>query len=141
MSLESTKEYTEVIREPYEVAGGKKERGALLDEYCRVTGYHRKAAVRALGRPSGRQRHGRGRQRVYNSAAVGALEQRWEASERLYSKRLVGVLPDLLAALERHRHGEARLEPEVRAAVLQMSAATEGQHAAPRAALGLSKQA
>lgn len=130
MSPGGVREYTEVMRARYERAEGRKERGALLDEYCLVTGYHRKAVVRALRRPLGKQRGGRGRQRVYSAAVVGALEQLWEASDRLCSKRLVGVLPELLEALE--WHGEVRLEPEVRAAVVRMSAATIDRRLAPK---------
>ena len=42
---------------------------------------------------------------------------------------LVGVLPGLMGALE--RHGERSLDPAVRAALLQMSAATMDRRLAP----------
>ena len=129
MSPGSTREYATVMHERYHGAT-KKERGALLDEFCQVTGYHRKAAVRLLGRPSIERRRGRGREVVYSAEVVDALAQLWEASDRLCSKRLVGVLPDLLDALE--RHGEVSLEPAVRAAVLRMSPATLDRRLAPK---------
>lgn len=54
-----------------------------------------------------------------------ALVPLWEASDRRCSKRLVGVLPDLVAALE--RHGELQVEPPARAAVVQRSPAALGR--------------
>ena len=33
-------------------AAGRQERGALLDEFCKATGYHRKYAITLLGRPA-----------------------------------------------------------------------------------------
>lgn len=128
MSPGSVREYAQVMRERYHGAT-KKERGSLLDEFCRVTGYHRKAAVRLLGRSATEGRRGRGRAVVYSAGVVAALAQLWEASDRLCSKRLVGVLPDLLDALE--RHGELQLDPAVRAAVLRMSPATMDRRLAP----------
>src|SRR5215470_16852046 len=41
------REYAEVMRERYQQAT-KQQRSALLDEYCRVTRCHRKAAIRRL---------------------------------------------------------------------------------------------
>src|SRR5262245_3930369 len=41
------REYTERVRQRYQLAD-KRERGRLLDEYCRVTECHRKAAIRRL---------------------------------------------------------------------------------------------
>src|SRR5207247_10610460 len=39
------REYAEAVRARYRVAD-KRERGRILDEYCRTTGCHRKAAIR-----------------------------------------------------------------------------------------------
>lgn len=129
MSPGSIQEYLEQMRRRY-AGATKRQRGALLDEVCKVVGYHRKAAVRALGRPTTVGRPRRGRAMVYGAAVVDALEQLWEASDRLCSKRLVAVLPDLLAALEHHE--ELRLDPPVRAAVLTVSAATIDRRLAPQ---------
>ena len=46
----------------------------------------------------------------------------WEASGCLYSRRLVAFLPELCAALERHRH--LAMSPTTRADVLKMGHAT-----------------
>lgn len=134
MSPESVREYLERMRQRYRGAS-KWQRGALLDEVCAVTGYHRKAAIRALGRSPTTPRGHRGRAVVYEGVVVDALVELWEASDRLCSKRLVGVLPDLVAALE--RHGELQLDPAVCAALLRMSPATiDRRLAATRRRLG-----
>jgi hypothetical protein len=55
MTLKSVKEYAAAIRERYQKAD-KEEKGRMLDEFVKVTGYHRKAATRLaqvhIGRPS-----------------------------------------------------------------------------------------
>jgi len=108
------------MRRRYGVAG-KIEKGKLLDEFCAVTGYHRKAAVRLLRHEQpGLPR--RGRPKRYGPEEAAALRQVWEASDRLGSKRLAPFLPELLEVLE--RHGELRLEAEVRTALNAMSAST-----------------
>src|SRR5215831_18867925 len=69
-------EYAEVMRQRYQQAS-RVERGALLDEYCRVTGGHRKAAIRRLGAaPPGRGRR-EGRPRRYGRELLPMLEQVW----------------------------------------------------------------
>ena len=123
----SIREYA-AVRERYGRAT-KKERGRLLDEFCQVTGYHRKAEVRVLRAGTTVTRR-RGRPVTYSAAVIAGLEQVWEASDRLCSKRLVGVLPDLMDALE--RHGELALDPAVRAALVRMSPATIDRRLAPK---------
>jgi hypothetical protein len=114
-------EYAAAVRPRYERAG-RTERGRILDEYCRVTGCHRKAAIRALRRaPRGRGRRA-GRPRAYGPELEPVLERIWVASDGLSGKLLVAVLPQLLAALERH-HG-LPLPAATRASLVAASAAT-----------------
>jgi hypothetical protein len=121
MTRESIREYAEALRPRY-LRAGKAEKGRMLDEFCRTTGYHRNAAMRVLrrrpGPPSGR----RGRRRQYGPEVAGALRQLWEASDRLCAKRLQPFVPELVAALE--RHGELAPTPAVRAQLLRLSAST-----------------
>ena len=49
MTRGSVKEYAEAVRERY-LKADRKEKTQLLDEFVRVTGYHRKAAIRLLNR-------------------------------------------------------------------------------------------
>jgi hypothetical protein len=109
------------MRRRYDVAN-KVERGRLLDEYCRITGCHRKAAIRRLGQvPAGRPRAG-GRPRRYGPQLLPVLERVWAASDYLCGKLLAPVVPTLLTALETH-HRVAVPGP-VRAALLAASPAT-----------------
>jgi hypothetical protein len=115
------REYAEVLRQRYEQAD-KQGRGQLLDEYCRVTGCHRKAAIRRLR--AGPRRRGRppGRPRRYGRELQPLLERVWRASDYLSGKLLRPILPALLTALQTH-HGLV-VAPPARAALLAASAAT-----------------
>jgi len=100
--------------------GQKKE---ILDEFVKVTGFHRKHAIRVL-KKSSRQggREPRQRARIYNEAVREALTMLWEAADRICGKRLRQLIAGLIDAME--RHGHLRLDAAVRESVLSMSAAT-----------------
>ena len=111
MTRSSIREYSEAVRWRY-LRASKKEKGRILDEFIKVTGYHRKAAIRLIRRgnqPRGNKR--RGRRRQYNTAVVGALRMVWETTDRLCSKRLHPFLPELVKILR--RHGESIMSAEV----------------------------
>ncbi len=117
-------EYAAALRDRY-LAAGKKEKGRILDEFCRTSGLHRKAAIRLLrGRPrcGGRAKRKKGRPIGYGTEVMEPLRQVWEASDRLSGKLLVAVMKDLVDSLA--RHGELRLGPDLREALCSMSAAT-----------------
>jgi hypothetical protein len=97
------REYAAVMRARYCVAS-RQERSALLDEYCRVTGGHRKAAIRRLGASPRAPARRAGRPPRYTRALVPVLELVWRASDYLSGKLLHPVLPVLLTALQAH-HG------------------------------------
>ena len=122
MTRGSVKEYAEAVGERY-LKAGRKEKTLLLDEFVRVTGYHRKAAIRLLNSghklPSGRSR---GRQRTYGLETTSALKVVWEASDRMCSQRLHPFLPELVRVLE--DHGEVGLEAEVKGQLCRMSPST-----------------
>jgi len=80
------------MRERYATAT-RVVKGQLLDEMCEVTGYHRKAVIRRLGRPPGRRRRRGGRPVRYGPAVVRALRQIWEAASYPWSVRLQALLP------------------------------------------------
>ena len=119
---ESKHEIVAAVQARYARAG-RVEKGQILDEFVATTGYHRKWAIRLLrhGPPPARGGRG-GRPRVYSAVVVGALRQVWEASGELCGKRLAPFLAELVPALE--SEGALTLGPEVRAPLLQMSAAT-----------------
>ena len=133
MRRQSVHEYVTAIRADY-LRASKREKGQMLKEAGRATGYHRKSLVRLLRRPSaarGRQR----RPRQYGLEVARALKQAWEAADRPCSKRLAPFLPELVACLE--RHGELTVTAEVRAALLRLSPATIDRLLRPSRAAGL----
>jgi hypothetical protein len=122
MTRASIREYTEAVRGRY-LRSSKRDKGKILDEFTKVTGYHRKAALRLLHRvnePNANRKRGRPRQ--YSAAVVGALRIAWEATDRLCSKRLQPFLPELVKVLR--RHGESTMSAEVEAQLCQMSPST-----------------
>ena len=126
MTEQSIREYALALQGRYRAAG-KRGKGQMLDEFCQVTGYHRKAAIRLLRTPPpARTPRGKGSRRGrpphYGPAVRAALVQVWEAADRPCGKRLAPFLADLVPHLE--RHGELRVSPAVRAQLLTLSAAT-----------------
>lgn len=118
--MTTRKELTAAIRERYHQASSV-DRGRILDEFVAVTGYHRKHAIRVLAdvppkapRPL--------RNRLYDEGVRQALIVLWEASDRVWGKRLKTLIPILVGAME--QHGHLRLDAEIRARLMQVSAAT-----------------
>jgi len=121
MRPRSVQEYAASLRGRYRLAT-RGDKSCLLDEFCRVTGRHRKAAIRLLRRRPKRAARHAGRPREYPSTLRPAVEQLWEASDYLCSKRLAPFLPELLQALERHE--EMTLAADQRTALAHISPAT-----------------
>ena len=121
MGPQSVREYAASVRPRYRLAS-RRDKGRLLDEFCRVTGRDRKVAIRLLRHRPKRARRRTGRPRRYVTMLRPALEQVWEASDYLCSKRLAPFLPELIETLE--RHDDLVLSPEQRTALLAISPAT-----------------
>ena len=118
--MTTRKELTAAIRERYRQFSTS-NRGRILDEFVVVTGYHRKHAIRVLGEVAPKPPRPP-RNRPYDEAVRQALIVLWEASDRVCGKRMKTLTPILINAMERHGH----LEPhaDVRARLMQISAAT-----------------
>ena len=122
MTRGSIREYAEAVRGRYLIAS-RKEKSRILDEFTKVTGCHRKAAIRLV-----RRRHRpqadkkRGRPRRYGAAAAEALKAAWEATDHLCSKRLHPFLPELITVLR--RHGDKAMTAEMEAQLCRMSPST-----------------
>ncbi|MDR7591660.1 MAG: transposase family protein [Armatimonadota bacterium] len=124
MSPQSIREYAARLRPPYALAA-RGEKSRILNEFCRVTGYHRKSAIRLLQpplQPGGPRQRRRGRPVQYGPPVAQALQRLWETSDYLGSKRLAPFLPELLRVLE--RQGELRLPPRLGEALRTISPAT-----------------
>jgi hypothetical protein len=122
LSSQTKHELLAALRERYQRAT-RIEKSRILDEYVALAGCHRKHAIRRLtGVDAIREEpvtHGR---QVYSEAVRETLIVLWEAADRICGKRLKALLPNLLAALE--RHGHLALDPSVRELVLAVSPAT-----------------
>lgn len=102
-------------------AASRQERSKLLDEFCRLTDYHRKYANALLLRPveEGTPKSTPRRGPTYSAAAVRVLEGIWKAADYPWSVRLKALLPHWLAWARKHLHG---CTAEVEAQLLRMSA-------------------
>jgi hypothetical protein len=132
MTLNSVKEYVTAIRGRYH-RGNKKDKGKILDEFVKVTGYHRKAAIRLLSKPLKPAAHRPGRPSKYR-AVLETLQMIWEASDRLCSKRLQPFLPELIRILR--RQGELQIDAAAEAKLIQLSAATMDRLLGPARQVG-----
>ena len=106
MTRGSVIEYKKAVRNRY-LAANRTEKSKILDEFIKVTGYHRKAAIRLIQRSEVKLRaRKRGRRPVYKDT-LQPLKAIWEASDRLCSKRLRPFIPEMVKVLR--RHGEQRI--------------------------------
>jgi hypothetical protein len=89
----------------------------MLTEAVTVTGYHRKALIRAWRRPVVRRARGprRGRPTRYDAAVVRALRAIWTAAGYPWSRRLKALLPIWLPWARRRLALSAVTEAKVRA--------------------------
>src|SRR5262245_42782988 len=122
LSVTTRRELIDAVAARYRAAG-RNQKKEILDEFVKVTGFHRKHTIRALKKsakfetPEPRQRA-----RIYDEAVGEALTIVWEVADRICGKRLRQVIAGLVDAME--RHGHLKLEATVRESLLSMSAAT-----------------
>src|ERR1700738_349095 len=122
LSMATRREVMEAVAARYRAAARDEKKG-ILDEFVKVTGFHRKHAIRVLKRsPRPQTGEPRQRARIYNEAVREALTIVWEAADRICGKRLRQVIAGLVDAME--RHGHLKLDATVRESLLSMSAAT-----------------
>jgi hypothetical protein len=123
MSLSARRELLASLSDRYKKAR-KAEKGRILDELSATSGYDRKYAISLLGQPvrPKRSQPPRKRRPTYGPEVGGALVKLWKVSGGLCAKRLQPILPDLIAALE--RHDEIDLPETLRAQLLKMSIST-----------------
>ena len=107
----------------------------MLDEFTKVTGLHRKAAIRLLHRRSQpRSSKRRGRPRRYGTESPKPLRAVWEASDRLCSRRLQPFLPEMIRVLR--QHGEQMIDAATETQLCRMSPSTIDRLLRPYRKLG-----
>ncbi|HKR47874.1 MAG TPA: transposase family protein, partial [Paraburkholderia sp.] len=119
--MATRRELIEAVGERYRRASrdGKRQ---ILDEFLRLTGYHRKHAIRVLCTEVRAPKAKPGPQRRYNDEVRAALITLWEAADRICGKRLKAVIPTLIESMT--RYGHLTLSDGLRERLLEVSAAT-----------------
>ena len=100
-------------------ASGKEKKSEILDQFCELTGYHRKYAIN-LFRNFGKIREvTRKRKNKYSKNALIVIENIWEASGYPWSQRLKSLIPLWLPWAKKRM---VWITPEIEAEVLSISA-------------------
>jgi hypothetical protein len=123
MSKSTRTEVLRKLRRRYESAGREHKR-KLLDEAQALLGYHRKAAIRALGAPAAVRVPwiNAGRPVAYEPGQLLPwLRPIWQAADYACGRRLVAMLPEWIPAYEQH---ERRIPTEAREKLLLASGRT-----------------
>jgi len=126
------KAVTAATRSRYQRAS-KKEKGKILAEFVELTGYHRvyarsvlRTGERKLVREPPTAAESKSAteksRKVYDQQVLIILRQIWMILDYICGKRLVAIMPEVIRRLE--YFGELKVEPEVRAKLLRISAAT-----------------
>ncbi len=135
LTMTERKKTTAVVAGRYQKAR-KKEKGLILDEFVKLTGYSRRYASHVL-MSHGRQFRinercivqmdvkkaaCRKKPKVYDAEVVKALKEIWYIMDCICGKRLAPALKDVVRRLE--RFGELRISEEVRQKLLKISPAS-----------------
>jgi hypothetical protein len=135
LTMKQRQAVTSVTAQRYRKAQ-KKVKQQMLDEFCETTGYSRGYA-RFVLRNHGREiwlrgkrivvgdlhrRQQRAKPRFYDDEVVKTLVKLWELLNYLCGKRLVAIMPELIAKLE--QFGELRLAAITKEKLLRISASS-----------------
>jgi hypothetical protein len=123
MSTQTKKEVMNKLRRRYKNAG-REHKKKLIDEAVTLLGYHRKAAIRALGAQPWIPRIGvmTGRPREYDELQLRpVLRAIWSAANYPCGRRLAGMMADWVASYEGH---EKSVSTNVREQLLAASPRT-----------------
>jgi hypothetical protein len=115
MAGERLREALRMYRKQYRKAD-RAGRTALLDEFCRLSRYHRKYAITLLGQfhEDVMERPRRRRGPTYSNAALRVIEAVWKASGYPWSERLKALLPLWMPWAKAHLKGiTEKVEQEV----------------------------
>ncbi len=135
LTMKERKKAVAIVAPRYRKAP-KKEKGLILDEFTKLTGYDRRYASYVL-RTHGkkiwvstktvlvsdvRRRNTRKKERIYNDVVAASLKKAWEMMDYICGKRLAPILKELIPRLI--RFGEIRLTQEAKDKLMKISPAT-----------------
>ena len=130
MSKGSKWDYFKAIYHRYQKAP-KALKETILDEFCRVCGYHRKYAIRKLSGPPPKAKPSSPRRRRpfhYSPELIGILQAVWETAGYPWSVRLVALVADWMPWIKKRFTLSAELERQLR----QISARQIDRRLGPR---------
>jgi len=133
MGKNARREYLNAIRHRYQKAD-KATKKAMLDEFCRVCGYHRKYAIRLLNRRPDRGAHQERKKpgpkkRYHHPLILEVLQQLWRVLNLPCSRRLKAAIPLWLPYYE--QHFKKTLPDSIKQRLLTISPATIDRLMAP----------
>jgi hypothetical protein len=109
-------------RKQYKETANRKEKSAVLDEFCKLSKYHRKYAIRILGEPepdTKKPTAPRRRSASYSERSIEVIEYIWKKADFPCADRLKPMLPQWLPGAKK-KLGD--ITPEVEREVLSISA-------------------
>jgi len=120
MSPYSKKQYLEAIRFRY-YASIRKEKSAILKEFCEICSYHPKHAIRLLNKkPSHKSKKPGKKSRYSDKEFLKHLKTLWLATDQLCSKRLKAAIPLWLPFYKK----QAQVSIKIESLLLQISPAS-----------------
>lgn len=84
MSFGAKREYLKEIWERYQKST-RNQKSRILDEFCEVTGFHRKYAIRILGAAVSQQMGRPGPAKKYDTEFTEVLFELWQVMRRMCS--------------------------------------------------------
>lgn len=123
MDMHSRNEYLKRLRERYLETRSKRERGKILDEYCKNTGQNRKYVIRKI-QPhiSLEEKPKKKRKEIYDGYVGAALAKVWEIFDHPCGQRLEPLLKTETERLR--RLGELNISDETAHKLQKISSAT-----------------
>ncbi len=92
MSLKFKIEYLNQVRDRY-FRSNRKRKSIILDEICKITGFHRKYAIEILSIGHHKGTKASGRSQSYSDASIFHLKKLWHLMGRMCSIKMVAAFP------------------------------------------------
>lgn len=121
MNVEARKQYMETLREKY-LKSNKKDKGSILDEYCRNTGQERKYVIKKFSYKVKLKESRKNRIEYYDSYVKEALVSMWKIFDYPCGQRMETLLKEETCRMR--KLGELACSDEVMDKLKQITSAT-----------------